>query len=348
MSCSPVTTGTCGAALFFFHFFFFYPPPPNAVFFSGAKLHESAAKKPLRVRGTGLAPLSRVPSQFWSGMRGPVPWHGPAPARTSAAKLQKAFRLAASAGSFDEVYLQAFPRRSGARSRPRGSARTGRDAAFDLAVGGDRARCGADDVLRLGSATCPTTSLAKVDRAFDGGSARRPGLPFLDHRVARASAARIPQHLKNHGRAREADPAPPSRGPYVPRELVERPKAGLRNPRRCVDQGARFGQWAEDLLDPGAMRADGWFDPDIVQRRWRDHLRRTPRFRTPRDLGRPDFHPWLRAQHCPRLSGLCPHISFIPFANGRTGDREGRRRELHSMLVRRAGRGRGRGGRLER
>ena len=30
--------------------------------------------------------------------------------------------------------------------------------------------------------------------------------------------------------------------------------------------------WAEDLLDPPAMAAEGWFDPAIVERRWRDHL----------------------------------------------------------------------------
>jgi asparagine synthase (glutamine-hydrolysing) len=57
----------------------------------------------------------------------------------------------------------------------------------------------------------------------------------------------------------------------VPRELFERPKAGfaiplgewLRDPLR---------PWAEDLLDPSRMAQDGWFDPAIVQRRWRDHL----------------------------------------------------------------------------
>jgi asparagine synthase (glutamine-hydrolysing) len=30
--------------------------------------------------------------------------------------------------------------------------------------------------------------------------------------------------------------------------------------------------WAEDLLDAHRMKAEGWLDPMIVQRRWRDHL----------------------------------------------------------------------------
>lgn len=29
--------------------------------------------------------------------------------------------------------------------------------------------------------------------------------------------------------------------------------------------------WAEELLDPAAMRNEGWFDPDLVSARWRDH-----------------------------------------------------------------------------
>jgi len=30
--------------------------------------------------------------------------------------------------------------------------------------------------------------------------------------------------------------------------------------------------WAEDLLDPNQVRAQGWFDADTVERRWRQHL----------------------------------------------------------------------------
>lgn len=57
---------------------------------------------------------------------------------------------------------------------------------------------------------------------------------------------------------------------YVPAELVERPKMGfgvpvgewLRGPLRA---------WAEDLLEPGALRRDGLLDPVVVRQRWAEH-----------------------------------------------------------------------------
>jgi asparagine synthase (glutamine-hydrolysing) len=57
----------------------------------------------------------------------------------------------------------------------------------------------------------------------------------------------------------------------VPRHLVERPKAGFGIPVGEWIKGP-LRPWAEDLLDPNTMRDQGFFDPDIVQRRWRDHL----------------------------------------------------------------------------
>ena len=30
--------------------------------------------------------------------------------------------------------------------------------------------------------------------------------------------------------------------------------------------------WVEDLLDDSTMRSDGWFDADLVTKRWHDHL----------------------------------------------------------------------------
>jgi asparagine synthase (glutamine-hydrolysing) len=54
--------------------------------------------------------------------------------------------------------------------------------------------------------------------------------------------------------------------------LFERPKAGFGVPVGEWVKGP-LRAWAEDLLNPAAMRADGWFDADIVQRRWQQHLR---------------------------------------------------------------------------
>jgi asparagine synthase (glutamine-hydrolysing) len=114
----------------------------------------------------------------------------------------------------------------------------------------------------------PDDILAKVDRASMAVSLETR-VPFLDHRVAEL-AARIPLEMKVRG----------GRGKHilrrllhreVPRRLVERPKAGFAIPVGEWIKGP-LRPWAEDLLDPGLMRAEGWFDPEVVRRRWRDHL----------------------------------------------------------------------------
>jgi len=94
-------------------------------------------------------------------------------------------------------------------------------------------------------------------------------VPFLDHRVAEL-AARIPIDLKVRGGHGKHILRKLLYG-LVPRELVERPKTGFGIPVGEWIKGP-LRPWAEDLLDPGSMRAEGWFDADVVQRRWADHL----------------------------------------------------------------------------
>ncbi|HXG81025.1 MAG TPA: asparagine synthase-related protein, partial [Sphingomicrobium sp.] len=80
----------------------------------------------------------------------------------------------------------------------------------------------------------------------------------------------IPQSMKIRGR----------RGKHIlrqllyreaPRELFERPKAGFAIPVGEWIKGP-LKPWAEELLDRRRMTDEGWFDPDIVGRRWHDHL----------------------------------------------------------------------------
>ncbi|MDQ3079418.1 MAG: asparagine synthase-related protein, partial [Pseudomonadota bacterium] len=49
------------------------------------------------------------------------------------------------------------------------------------------------------------------------------------------------------------------------------PKAGFGVPVGEWIKGP-LRPWAEELLDPTAMGQQGWFDANIVQRRWQDHL----------------------------------------------------------------------------
>jgi asparagine synthase (glutamine-hydrolysing) len=114
----------------------------------------------------------------------------------------------------------------------------------------------------------PDDILCKVDRASMAvGLETR--VPFLDHRVAEA-AARIPLAMKiREGRGKYILRKLLDR--YVPRQLVDRPKAGFAVPVREWIKGPLRG-WAEELLDPRRMRIEGWFDDDAVSARWRDHL----------------------------------------------------------------------------
>lgn len=114
----------------------------------------------------------------------------------------------------------------------------------------------------------PGDVLCKVDRAAMA-TGLETRVPMLDHRVA-ALAARIPIDLKVRG----------THGKHilrqllyreVPRELFDRPKAGFAIPVGDWIKG-ELRPWAEDLLDPARMAEEGWFDPAIVQRRWREHV----------------------------------------------------------------------------
>jgi asparagine synthase (glutamine-hydrolysing) len=95
-------------------------------------------------------------------------------------------------------------------------------------------------------------------------------VPFLDHRVAEL-AARIPLDMKIRG----------GTGKHIlrrllyreaPQALFERPKAGFAMPVGEWIRGP-LRPWAEELLDHGRMAQEGWFDADIVHRRWQQHLK---------------------------------------------------------------------------
>ena len=253
--------------------------------FVAPRLWRQLQKVPQPLRAATGSPLSRVPSQFWSGMAGLFPGRRQP---HLGGKLQKAFRLAASAGSFDEVYCSFLDEWSQEPSPVIGADPAG--AAFDLAVGGD-----APDAVRMmycdSVSYLPDDILAKVDRAAMA-VALETRVPFLDHRVAEL-AARIPLALKIRG-GRGKQVLRRLLDTLVPRDLIERPKAGFAIPVGAWIKGP-LRHWAEELLEPGAMRADGWLDPDVVQRRWHDHLSGR-RDSTPAIWAILMFQAWLRAQ----------------------------------------------------
>jgi asparagine synthase (glutamine-hydrolysing) len=114
-------------------------------------------------------------------------------------------------------------------------------------------------------------------------------VPFLDHRVVEA-AWRLPLSM----RVRDGQGKWALRQllyKHVPRELIERPKAGFAIPVGEWIRGP-LNEWAEDLLDERSLKAAGYFEPAPVHRIWKEHKSRR-RDWTPRIWSLLMFQSWL-------------------------------------------------------
>lgn len=229
--------------------------------FAAPSLWKKLDRLPRPVRAALGQPLSRLPSSFWASAASLLPGQRQP---HFGSKVQKALRVAGAARSFDDVY-ESFLDEWSFEPSPVLSAES--PAGFDLDFA-----AGAPDTLRMmycdAMSYLPDDILCKVDRASMAVSLETR-VPFLDHRVAEL-AAHIPMHMKVRG----------GKGKHILRELLygeapkalfERPKAGFGIPVGHWIKGP-LRDWAETLLDRSRMAEDGYFDPDIVHRRWQDHL----------------------------------------------------------------------------
>ncbi len=113
----------------------------------------------------------------------------------------------------------------------------------------------------------PEDILTKVDRATMAVSLEGR-CPILDHRVIEF-ALRLPLGCKLAGTRTKAI-LKNVLARYVPPALFEREKQGFESPIAIWLRGP-LREWAEDLLDPAAMRADGLFNPEPIRQKWLEH-----------------------------------------------------------------------------
>ncbi|PWU18011.1 MAG: asparagine synthase (glutamine-hydrolyzing), partial [Verrucomicrobia bacterium] len=154
----------------------------------------------------------------------------------------------------------------------------------------------------------PDEILAKVDRAAMSVSLETR-IPLLDYRIIEFAWS-LPDSFKQR-RGKGKWILRQLLHQYVPPGLVERPKKGFAAPVEDWIRG-ELRPWAEELLSKNRLRQDGFFQEQIVRKKWAEHLART------RDWGRPlwnvlMFQGWLESHksQTTRRAGTVPSPQVV-------------------------------------
>ena len=114
----------------------------------------------------------------------------------------------------------------------------------------------------------PDDLLVKVDRAAMSASLETRA-PFLDHRVVELALS-LPKRVLIRGNEGKWA-LRQILDQYVPRKLIDRPKAGFEVPLGVWLRGP-LRPWAESLLDARTLAAQGFLDERKISEMWQQHL----------------------------------------------------------------------------
>lgn len=114
----------------------------------------------------------------------------------------------------------------------------------------------------------PNDILVKVDRAAMSASLETR-VPLLDHRVVEQAWATPLEFKMRGGQGKWALRQILYR--YVPKEMIERPKAGFAIPIGTWLRGP-LREWAEDLLSDSALAEQPALDAAMIRGRWAEHI----------------------------------------------------------------------------
>jgi asparagine synthase (glutamine-hydrolysing) len=224
---------------------------------------ERIARLPLSLRAAGASLLTTLGTRGISALAAParalMPRRVPRNIAGMGMKAAAVLRL----NSIDEVYLRLVSQWHEPTLLVPGAATPDWvEAAMRNAPGSDIERMMFADLVTY----LPDDVLVKVDRAAMATSLETR-VPLLDHRVVEfALGVPLSQKLRN-GSGKWLLRQVLAR--YVPPALFERPKMGFGVPIDHWLRGSLKG-WADDLLDPVALRDHG-LEPGPIMQAWREH-----------------------------------------------------------------------------
>ena len=114
----------------------------------------------------------------------------------------------------------------------------------------------------------PGDILVKIDRACMASSIEAR-TPFLDHRLIEYSW-KIPHSLKIRNSKSKWIIKKILKN-FIPENLTDRPKMGFSVPISEWLKGP-LREWAENLLNKKKLEEDGYFNTEIITKRWKEHI----------------------------------------------------------------------------